>query len=46
MLDKIGKTGNADLYGLGEIGKTTKAEKAPETKTEAAVARGNDDTAV
>ncbi|MDP2503822.1 type III secretion system translocon subunit VopD [Vibrio splendidus] len=45
MLDKIGKTGNADLYGLGEIDKTTKAEKAPETKTEAAV-RGNDETAV
>ncbi|MEZ8196761.1 type III secretion system translocon subunit VopD [Vibrio cortegadensis] len=45
MLDKIGNIGNVDLYGLGKLGQTTKAEKAPETKTEAA-ARGNDETAV
>jgi hypothetical protein len=46
MLDKIGNTGRADLYGLGELGKTTKAEKAPETKTEAAAIRGNSEAAV
>ncbi|CAK6713487.1 Putative translocator protein (VopD) [Vibrio harveyi] len=46
MLDKIGNTGRADLYGLGELGKTTKAEKAPETKTEAAVIRGNSEAVV
>ncbi|WP_281188942.1 type III secretion system translocon subunit VopD [Vibrio harveyi] len=46
MLDKIGNTGRADLYGLGELGKTTKAEKAPETKTEAAAIRGNSEATV
>ncbi|GAW47207.1 type III secretion system translocon subunit SctB (plasmid) [Photobacterium damselae subsp. piscicida] len=46
MLDKIGNTGRTDLYGLGELDKSTKAEKAPETKTEAAAIRGNGEAAV
>lgn len=46
MLDKIGNTGRTDLYGLSELDKSTKAEKAPETKTEAAAIRGNGEAAV
>ncbi|MDP2558451.1 type III secretion system translocon subunit SctB [Photobacterium damselae subsp. piscicida] len=46
MLDKIGNTGRTNLYGLGELDKSTKAEKAPETKTEAAAIRGNGEAAV
>ncbi|AYO08938.1 translocator protein PopD [Vibrio campbellii] len=46
MLDKISNTGRADLYGLGELGKTTQTEKTSDTKTEAAAIRSSNDSAV